>query len=154
MLHRLRVAIKPFVPVALHGTAKGLALRLAALGLRGSGVDCPCCGSSFRRFLRYPALYCPACGSYERHRFLCLVFDRRPELLAGRGSALHVGPEPCIRRRLERSGMDGYLSIDLEPRRAMRAMDVTALDLPRRRLRARAVQSRARRGRGSRIGAA
>ena len=131
MLHRLRLAVKPFVPVALRGAAKRLALRLAALGLRGSRVACPCCGHSFRRFLRYPALYCPACGSYERQRFLCLVFNQQvQELLAGRRSVLHVGPEPCIRRRLERSGIDDYLSIDLDPRLAMRAMDVTALDLP------------------------
>src|SRR5829696_1066453 len=126
VLHRLRLAVKPLVPVALRGAAKSLALRLAAIGLRGSRVDCPCCGRSFRRFLSYPAPYCPACGSYERHRFLCLVLDGRPELLTGRRSALHVGPEPCIQRKLERSGVDDYLSIDIDPRLAMQAMDVTA----------------------------
>ncbi len=129
MLHRLRLALKPLVPVSLHSAAKRVALSLAALGLTGSRVSCPCCGRSFRRFLQYPALFCPGCSSYERHRFLCLVLDRRPELLAGRRSMLHVGPEPCIRRRVERS-VGEYVSIDLDPRRAMLPMDVTALDFP------------------------
>jgi SAM-dependent methyltransferase len=129
VLHRLRLAVKPLVPVSLHRGVKRLVLSLTALGLWGSRVTCPCCGRSFRRFLRYPALFCPGCSSYERHRFLCLVLDERPELLAERRSVLHVGPEPCIRRRIE-PNVDDYLSIDLDPRRAMRAMDVTALELP------------------------
>jgi SAM-dependent methyltransferase len=127
VLHRLRLAVKPLVPVSLHRAVKRLVLTLTAVALSGSRVNCPCCGRSFRRFLRYPALFCPGCSSYERHRFLCLVFDERPELLAER-RMLHVGPEPCIRRRIEPS-VAVYLSIDLDPRRAMRAMDVTALEL-------------------------
>jgi SAM-dependent methyltransferase len=129
VLHRLRLAVKPLVPVSLHRAVKRLVLSLTAVALWGRRVTCPCCGRSFRRFLRYPALFCPGCSSYERHRFLCLVFDERPELLAGRRNVLHVGPEPCIRRWIEPRVAD-YLSIDLDPRRAMRAMDVTALELP------------------------
>jgi SAM-dependent methyltransferase len=129
VLHRLRLAVKPLVPVSLHAAAKRIALFWARLALAGDRVSCPCCGRSFRRFLRYPALFCPGCSSYERHRFLCLVLDRRPELLAARRGVLHVGPEPCIRRRVERR-VGEYVSIDLDPRRAMRAMDVTALDFP------------------------
>lgn len=132
VLHRLRLAIKPLVPVTLHAAAKRVVLSAAGLALRGDRVRCPCCGRSFRRFLRYPALFCPGCSSYERHRFLCLVLDARPDLLAGRRSVLHVGPEPCIRRRIEPC-VGEYLSIDLDPRRAMRAMDVTALDFPNER---------------------
>jgi SAM-dependent methyltransferase len=128
VLHRLRLALKPYVPVSLHRAAKRAVLSTVALALAGSRVECACCGRSYRRFLRYPALFCPGCSSYERHRFLCLVLDARPELLAGR-RLLHVGPEPCIRRRLERVDLSGYLSIDLDPSRAMRAMDVTMLDL-------------------------
>ena len=79
--------------------------------------------------MRYPALFCPGCSSHERHRFLCLVLDRRPDIVAGQPSMLHVGPEPCIRRRLE-PRVGEYLSIDLDARRAMRAMDVTALAFP------------------------
>jgi len=129
VLHRLRLAVKPLVPFALQSAAKRLVLFFSALALTGSRVSCPCCGRSFRRFLHYPALFCPGCSSYERHRFLCLELERRPELLAARRSVLHVGPEPCIRRRVE-PGVGDYVSIDLDPRRAMRAMDVAAMAFP------------------------
>jgi SAM-dependent methyltransferase len=129
VLHRLRLAVKPLVPVPLHAAAKRIVLFGTRLALAGTRVSCPCCGRSFRRFLRYPALFCPGCSAYERHRFLCVVLDRRPELLSARRGMLHVGPEPCIRRRVERR-VGEYVSIDLDPRRAMRAMDVTALGFP------------------------
>ena len=131
MLHELRVRLKPLVPTRLHGAAKAVASRIARLWLSGSRVLCPCCGRRFRRFLRYPApaLYCPGCSSYERHRFLWLVLERRSELLGGRSSVLHVAPEPSIQRALARAGIDDYLSIDLEYRLAMQRMDVTDLDL-------------------------
>jgi SAM-dependent methyltransferase len=130
LLHRLRLAVKPLVPVALHGPAKALTMRATALALRGSNVECPCCGGRFRRFLDYPAGFCPRCSSYERHRFLCLLVDRHPELLRGRRSVLHVGPEPSVTRLLQRAGLDDYLSIDLDYRLAMERMDVTELKLP------------------------
>lgn len=130
MLHRLRLAVKPFVPVALHGPAKALAMRATALALRGDAVECPCCGRRFRRFLDYGSLFCPGCSSYERHRFLCLLVARRPELLRGRRSALHVAPEPSVKPLLDRAGIDDYLSVDLDYRLAMERMDVTDLPLP------------------------
>lgn len=130
MLHRLRLAVKPLVPVALHGPAKALAMRAAALALRGDGVECPCCGGRYRRFLDYPAGFCPGCSSYERHRYLCLLVERHPELLHGRRSALHVAPEPSVKRLLDRAGVEDYLSIDLDYRLAMERMDVTNLTLP------------------------
>jgi len=130
VLHRLRFGVKRLLPVALHSAAKRAMLAATAVALRGDSVECPCCGRTFRRFLAYPGLFCPGCSSYERHRFMWLVFERRPELLAGREGVLHVGPEPCVVRILERAGVAGYLSIDLIPGRAMRAMNLTNLDLP------------------------
>lgn len=131
MLHELRARLKPLVPTRLHGAAKAVVSRLSSVWLTGARVLCPCCGRSFRRFLHYPppALYCPGCGSYERHRFLCLAFERHPELLAGSPATLHVAPEPSIQPALERAGIVDYLSIDLEYRLAMRKMDITELDL-------------------------
>ncbi len=118
------------MPVALHGPAKALVLRATALALRGGNVECPCCGRRLRRFLEYPSLFCPGCSSYERHRFLCLLVERDPELLHGRRSALHVAPEPSVKPLLDRAGVEDYLSIDLDYRLAMQKMDVTDLKLP------------------------
>jgi SAM-dependent methyltransferase len=129
LLHRLRLAVKPLVPVALHGPAKALAMRATALALRGDGVECPCCGGRYRRFLDYGSLFCPGCSSYERHRFLCLLVEGRPDLLRGRRSALHVAPEPSVKPLLDRAGVEDYLSIDLDYRLAMERMDVTDLPL-------------------------
>lgn len=105
-------------------------MRATALALRGRSVSCPCCGRSYRRFLVYPSLFCPGCSSYERHRFLCLLLERRPDILRGRRSALHVAPEPSVKPLLDRAGIDDYLSIDLDYRLAMAKMDVTDLPLP------------------------
>ena len=105
-------------------------MRATALALRGDAVECPCCGGRYRRFLDYGSLFCPGCSSYERHRFLCLLVERRPELLRGRRSALHVAPEPSVNPLLDRAGVEDYLSIDLDYRLAMEKMDVTDLQLP------------------------
>ncbi len=89
-------------------------------------MECACCGGRFRRFLAYPSLFCPRCGSYERHRALCLWLDRNPGFSSPPLRLLHVAPERALEPVLRRSGVD-YVSIDIEYALAMHRMDVTKM---------------------------
>lgn len=110
----------------------GIANRIRLLRLRGENVYCPICDKGYKRFLpmgimpRKGAL-CPGCGSLERHRLLWMAFSRRGLLEKG-GRLLHVAPESSLARVL--SGKFDYISVDLDGKNAMRAMDIRALDFP------------------------
>jgi SAM-dependent methyltransferase len=127
VLDRGRLIARKAVPRSIRPLATALAFKVVALALRGNGVHCAACGRSFRRFVAYPTLYCPGCGSYERHRQLCLWLDRNPGTVAG--DVLHVGPERCIIDRYK-PGAASWLSIDIDHHLADRLMDVQALELP------------------------
>jgi SAM-dependent methyltransferase len=105
----------------------------AILAHRGERVSCPVCGWSFDRFKddwNRPEALCWRCGAHERHRMLALVLERRPELLAGAGSLLHLAPEWGLRRRLStRTGLR-YVTADLYMDGVDERLDVRALALP------------------------
>jgi SAM-dependent methyltransferase len=129
LLHRVRERIRPLVPRQLQVAANRAVFSVVALVLRGNAVRCPCCGHSYRRFSRYPTEYCPACGSYERQRLLCLYLDRNPTLLAG--DVLQVGPERSIKDRYKPRARR-WLAVDAEPAHPLadETMDVRSLALP------------------------
>lgn len=127
VLHHGRVIARKAVPPRFRPLATASAFRVVALALHGDEVTCACCGSSYRRFVRYPTLYCPGCGSYERHRQLCLWLDRNLDIVAG--DVLHVGPERCLIARY-RDRARSWLAVDLDHHLADRQMDVRELDLP------------------------
>ena len=129
MLHRLRETIKPLVPRRLQAEANRAVFAGVGVALRGDSVECSCCGHTYRRFVSYPTLYCPACGSYERQRALCLYLDEHPEL--GAGDVLQVGPERSIIGRF-RPRAATWLAVDVDPDHPLadRTMSVLRLDLP------------------------
>jgi len=76
---------------------------------------------------RRRVLVCPRCGSHERHRALWLYLR---DTLGEGLSVLHWAPERALEQRLrERPGID-YTTADLEPGKATRVMDITAIDAP------------------------
>ncbi|HEY7131047.1 MAG TPA: methyltransferase domain-containing protein [Candidatus Limnocylindrales bacterium] len=77
-----------------------------------------------------PDAQCPGCGSLERHRALSLFLAEHPEMSPSVGRALVVAPDPHLEAIGRRN--PEYLSVDLEPGRAIRPMDLTRLDLPDR----------------------
>jgi len=119
---------------SLRSLAVDVRLKAGSLALSvGSGRKCGLCGWTGRRFMAAGASYkrlqdsrCPSCRSLARHRMAYeLLHDRIP----GGRHTLHVAPEAPITPWL-RGLSDEYLSIDLTPGRAMRAMSLTALELP------------------------
>jgi len=94
-------------------------------------LACPCCGhedAAFLPFGRIPRTnaQCPNCGALERHRLLALLFERRPSLLAGIRSVLHVAPERPLRWRLARPGVV-YVTGDLMAPEVSVRLDLTRL---------------------------
>jgi len=95
-------------------------LRLWARLARGEGVECPCCGGRFRRFVPYgvrprrPNAQCPACGAVERHRLLWLFLRERTDLFTRPQRLLHVAPEAVFAERLCRQPGLRYVSADLD----------------------------------------
>ena len=151
LLHRVRERVRPLVPKRLRVAANRAVFAVVALALSGNAVHCPCCGHSYRRFSRYPTEYCPACGSYERQRLLCLYLDRNPALVTG--DVLQVGPERSIKDRYKPRARR-WLAVDVEPGHPLadETMDVRRLALPERSVRLRALLARARHRRGARPG--
>jgi SAM-dependent methyltransferase len=89
--------IKKFIPRRakrlLHYILDSIKLKLRSIEYIGNNVFCPCCGSSFRRFMDfdltgvdhetyikdweawYKNKVCLKCGSIPRHRIVCKHFD-------------------------------------------------------------------------------
>lgn len=119
--------VKRFI---LNTTSKVKLIYLSS----GKGTVCPVCQWQGRDYDRVqgrgkPAVNpkCPACGSSPRHRLAYLLLSELLPLHAKK--TLHFAPEKCIAPWLKRIS-DDYLSVDLSSPRAMRHMDITALDLP------------------------
>lgn len=126
MLDRVRAAARRPVPARLRPSVTRLLGRLLAAGLRGERVECPCCGRRLRRFIRYPTLYCPGCGSYERHRLLCLLLASQPALAPAGARVLDVGPQPSVERWLRQQPRH-YVMVDISYPTATYRMDVRSL---------------------------
>jgi SAM-dependent methyltransferase len=103
---------------------------------RGKNVTCNCCERHFRRFRSWSdernVLWpmCPRCGSLGRQRVDWLFLTSRTDLLEGSKRVLHVAPEDCFARSLERLPNISYLSADYDSALAMERMDITDIDYP------------------------
>ena len=116
----------------------GWAVPVVGLLYRGRGVECPVCGSHYRRFLPYgyvssrPNALCPHCLSLERHRLLWLYLTRETDLLERFPRTLHIAPEVCIMRHLKphfAAHPGQYLTADLESPLADLHFDVQQIPL-------------------------
>jgi SAM-dependent methyltransferase len=109
---------------ALIGAIRGLRYR-------GYAVECPCCDSTFSRFLSHrgrPRAKCPGCGALERHRLLWLYLERETDLFTHPGTMLHIAPEYGLWRRLSQTRGLLYVTGDLDSALASHELDV--MDLP------------------------
>ncbi len=97
----------------------------------GSYVTCPCCGWKGESYVPYgtPArknARCPQCLALERHRFFYLYFKKylpRNKKLR----FLHFAPEQALVDQIKRFKNIDYLSVDIDPKKAMQVEDITKL---------------------------
>ncbi len=116
----------------------GWLVPVAGLLYKGRGVECPLCGSRYRKFMPYGYVtsrdnaLCPHCLSLERHRLLWLYITRETDLAARLPRTLHIAPEVCIMRHLKplfKAQRDNYVTADLESPLADIHFDVQQIPL-------------------------
>ncbi len=108
---------------ALLGAVRGVRYR-------GDLVECPCCESTFSRFLPHRGrshAKCPRCGALERHRVLWLFLRQETDLFERPGAMLHVAPEYAFLRRLSATEGLRYVTGDFDSALADHQLDVMAL---------------------------
>jgi broad specificity phosphatase PhoE len=92
---------------------------------------CPCCAACFKKFRAHKGredAKCPKCKARERHRLLWLYLRNKTNLFRDNLKVLHFAPEPWFKALGTLPNLD-YLSADLEPGRAMIAMDIMRIPL-------------------------
>lgn len=108
----------------------GVVIPIMGVAMRGNRVECPVCGKRFRKFFAYGYVaqrggaLCPHCMSLERHRLLWLWLNRHSDLFTAPHRLLHIAPEHCYLRRLERVLGENYVTADLESPLAKVKLDV------------------------------
>ncbi len=125
-------SLKGFLSKILPQSLRTAIKKARIFLLRGSHFYCPVCERSFCKFLESGVnsrrnSRCPCCGSLERHRLLwvALRYLQDKGVIKWGGRLLHIAPESCL---AERFGQEyDYLSIDLDGKKAMMAMDITTM---------------------------
>jgi len=109
--------------------------KIYAFVLKGDRFHCPLCSNGFRKFLpagveQRPNGLCPGCGSLERHRLLWIALNKQWDCgqFKQGGSMLHIAPEKALTNKF--IDFFDYFSADLDGRKAMMAMDITAIGFP------------------------
>jgi len=114
----------------------GLGLKLAGLFYRGHEVTCPVCGKGYRKFLPYGRLrsranaLCPNCLSLERHRLIWLYLRERSDFFKKPMDVLHIAPEACFIKRMEKQHGHRYITADIESPLAKVKMDIHQIPFP------------------------
>ncbi len=102
---------------------------LGNIKYRGDAVYCVCCEQSFSSFMPHRSrnnVKCPNCKVMVRHRVIWLYLKRNWTVKPNAHVRfLHVAPEPAISRLVTQLENIEYVSIDINPNRAMYAMDLT-----------------------------
>jgi len=119
-----------YVPRKYLQLFSGVGLRFIGIFYAGHAVECPICGSHYRKFLPYgrinprPNALCPNCLSLERHRLIWLYLKQKTNFFSAPLTILHIAPEPCFLKRFEKQHGDNYITADLESPLAKVKMDI------------------------------
>ena len=87
---------------------------------RGSRFTCSVCSTSLRWFFPYAGgsfrrnAVCPNCQSLERHRLIWKYVEKETNLLRSKRRMLHIAPEHCLMKQLEKLPQLEYVTADLE----------------------------------------
>ncbi len=108
--------------------------RISQLINKGNNVECPVCGSRYRKFMNYgyhkvrKNVLCPKCLSLERHRLVWLYLKEKTSFFEKNMRILHIAPEQCFEERFKKLPNIDYVTADLESPLADYKCDVQ--DLP------------------------
>lgn len=121
-------AIKKLIPSGTYETLLGSYYNIRTLFYAGNNVQCPVCKKSFKQFIDDHA--CPSCGSGRRHRLLYLYLEQQTNFFTTPLKVLHFAPEHCFYKRFPALENLSYISADLNSPRAMKKVDMTAIQYP------------------------
>jgi SAM-dependent methyltransferase len=94
--------------------------KFTQLLYRGNNVECPVCGSHYRKFLSYgyhdvrKNALCPRCLSLERHRLIWLFLKEKTTFFTEPQNVLHIAPEQCFEEQFRKLKNLTYVTADLE----------------------------------------
>ncbi|HPW62561.1 MAG TPA: class I SAM-dependent methyltransferase [Cyclobacteriaceae bacterium] len=135
MKHLLSLIIR-FVPRKYLQLFSGVGLKAVGIFYAGNKVECPVCGSHYRKFLPYgrinprPNALCPKCLSLERHRLIWLYLKEKTNFFSTKLDVLHIAPEPCFMNRFEKQHGEKYITADIESPLAKVKMDIHRIPFP------------------------
>jgi SAM-dependent methyltransferase len=121
------------VPRKYLQRVSGIALKVLGILYAGNNVTCPVCTKSFRRFLPYGRInartnaLCPNCQALERHRLIWLYLQEKTEFFKKKLHVLHIAPEACFMKPLEKQHGEQYITADIESPLAKIKMDIHAI---------------------------
>lgn len=119
-----------YVPRKYLQRVSGIGLKVLSIFYKGTGVTCPVCEKSFKKFLPYGRVnprqnaLCPNCLSLERHRLIWLYLKEKTHFFTRRLHVLHIAPEACFIKRFEKIHGDQYITADIESPLAKVKMDI------------------------------
>jgi SAM-dependent methyltransferase len=119
-----------FVPRKYLQRLGGWGIRVVGLFYSGNQVECPICKAHYRLFMPYgrlnprPNALCPNCLSLERHRLIWLYLKEKTQFFVKPHQILHIAPEVCFMRELEKIHGDQYITADIESPLAKVKMDI------------------------------
>lgn len=106
--------------------------KLRAIRYRGNTMTCNCCEKSFTRFLSFGHVKrenaaCPNCLSLERTRLLLFYLQKETTFFSEHLKVLHFAPERILEKRFVKLKNLSYLTVDINPERAMEKADIMDL---------------------------
>jgi len=117
--------------------------KISCYCYKGNKFECPFCGFHFRKGRPYgstnkiwkekkivpggyrPNARCPRCDSLDRLRHIFLYLKNKTRVLTDELRILHVAPEVYLTEVLRTNKKLDYVSMDLDPKKAMNQMDLT-----------------------------
>jgi SAM-dependent methyltransferase len=89
--------------------------------------NCPFCDyqGEFKKYNGRDKARCPNCLCLERDRLAYFYLYRRKVFV--KSKFLHFAPEPCLSKLVKSFEFIDYLSVDIDPSKAMQKEDITNL---------------------------
>lgn len=135
-LGQVKRIVRGLVPPKYRAAVKyGLFNPIRSIPYRGAGVECPCCGGRFRRFMDNPRdkrreAMCPRCEAMERHRLLMHFMMHRTNFFSAKLKVIDFAPMYAMMRRFKALPNLDYLSVDLSLAWVDQRVDITRIPHP------------------------
>ena len=133
VVKKLSLGMELVAGLAVPGNWRTLYFALRARKMQPV-QECPICGYKGRFdtggiLMPRTNASCPGCSAMERNRLLKLAIQRGKFTFKGK-TILHFAPEPAVKRMISEAGPAEYLTADLDPKKAMRSINIENIDLP------------------------